>query len=178
MNLIRADLYAVLRGKAIYITFGIMLLLNILVIGTRSVAGVNLEGLEVMALDIPEFTFDGLGSFALLYTRMDNNVYFLLPLILAGSAQIFKFGTVKNDLTCGISRTKLYLSKLLISIGLCIFMMLFYMVTGVFLFAFFLNTSCDKNFFTGIWIKPRIKHCCCQSHWRWGKVLNLFGFKI
>ena len=138
MNLIRADLYAILRGKAIYITFAVMLLLHILVIGTRTAGGVNFGGAESMALDIPVFTFDGLGSVALLYTRMDNLAFYLLPLIIAASAPIFTYGTVKNDLAWGVSRTKLYLSKLSVAIGLCVFMMLFYMVIGV-LFATALN---------------------------------------
>ena len=138
MNIVRADLYAILRGKAIYITFGVLLLMHILVIGARSVGGVNFGGMENLGVDMPVFHFDGIGSAEILYTRTDNLAFFLLPLILVAAAPIFMYGTVKNDLAWGVSRTKLYLSKLATAIGLCVFLLLFYMVTGM-LFATILN---------------------------------------
>ena len=131
MNIIRADVYAIVRGKALYITMGAMLLLHILVIGVQTTGGVNFSGIEGFAMEMPDIGFDGLRSAALLYTRTDNTAFFLLPLIVLAAAPIFTFGTVKNDVAWGICRTKLYLAKLLISVVLCVFMLVFYMGTGM-----------------------------------------------
>jgi len=136
MNMIRADIYAILRGKAMYITFGALLLLHVLVIGIQGVGGINFSGANLF--EIPDIGFDGVRSAALLYTRTDNTIFFMFPLIVLAAAPIFTFGTVKNDIAWGICRTKLYLSKLAVSLGLCVLMMLLYMGAGM-LFATTLN---------------------------------------
>jgi len=139
MNIIRADIYAILRGKAIYITFAALILLHVLVIGTQGVGGINFVGIEGGDnFELPDVGFDGFRSAALLYTRTDNIIFFLLPLIILATAPIFTFGTVKNDISWGVCRTKLYLSKLIVSLGLCTLLMLFYMGAGM-LFATALN---------------------------------------
>ena len=131
-NMIRADIYRLLRGKALYITFAVLLLLHVLVIGVGAVGGINFGNTwEDVGIEAPVIGFDGLNSAALLYTRLDNTVFFLLPLIIAASVAIFTNDTVKNDIAWGISRTRLYLSKLLLSAGLCVLLVLFYMATGM-----------------------------------------------
>ena len=134
MNIIRADMYAILRGKAVYITFGALLLLHVLVIGTQGIGGINFIGVEgANNFEMPDIGFDGARSAALLYTRTDNTIFFMLPLIILAAAPIFTFGTVKNDVAWGICRTKLYLSKLIVSLGLCVLLMLLYMGAGMLL---------------------------------------------
>ena len=133
INLIRAEVYTILRGKALYITFGAMFILHILVIATQMNIGVNFASVEGIGLDMPDVGFDGIRSAELLYTNTDNIIFFLLPLIILATGPIFTFGTVKNDISWGISRTKLYLSKLLVSMGLCVLMMVFYMGVGMLL---------------------------------------------
>jgi len=137
-NLIRADIYAIVRGKALYITFAVILALNILVISTHnSGGGINIgfefDAEQAANATIQQQGLDGIGSAMLLYTNMDIMVYFLLPLIILAAAPIFKHGTVKNDLAWGISRTKLYMSKLVLCISLCILMVVFYMTSGMLL---------------------------------------------
>ena len=140
MNIVRADLYAILRGKAVYITFGVVMLLHFLTIGTGTMGGINFGGSDANPLEMPDgFDFSFIGSAEFLYTRTDNMIFPLLPLIIAASAAIFTFGTVKNDLAWGIPRSKLYLSKLTTSIGLCILLLLFYMISGM-LFAWAINS--------------------------------------
>jgi len=131
IGLIRAEAYAILRGKALYITLGAMFLLHILVIGTQMHIGVDFSSVESMGLESPDIGFDGVRSAELLYTQTDNTIFFLLPLIILAAGPIFTFGTVKNDIAWGISRAKLYLSKLMIGIGLCVLMMIFYMGVGM-----------------------------------------------
>jgi len=135
MNIIRADIYAILRGKALYITFGLIFLLVSLVVGAQAANGVNI-GINLASIDevgvvMPDIEFDGMRSVTLLYTQMNNMIWFLLPLILVASAPTFTHGTIKNDIAWGVSRAKLYFAKLIIAIGLCVLMVLFYMGVGM-----------------------------------------------
>jgi len=131
MNIIRADIYAILRGKGIYITFGLIFAFLILTIGTQTVGGISTGGIENTGIEVAELGFDGISSAALLYTSTDNLIFFMLPLILLASAPGFSNGTVKNDIAWGISRTKLYVTKLIVAIGLCVAMMVFYISVGM-----------------------------------------------
>ena len=134
INMIRADMYRILRGKALYITFAVLILLNIMVVGTMSVSGINFGNTwDDMGIAVPYLGFDGLGSAALLYTRMDNIVFILLPLVYAVVMPIFANSTIKNDIASGASRPKLYISKLALSAVLCVVMIVFYMGTGMLL---------------------------------------------
>jgi len=135
-NIIRADLYAIKRGKALYITFGLVLLLNILlIIATHSGGGIHI-GFTIDAAAVaemanaPQIELNGIQMLVRMYSEMDNLMYFLLPLVLVAAAPIFKHGTVKNDIAWGISRTKLYFSKLTVAVGLCLMLVLFHMGTG------------------------------------------------
>ena len=132
MNMIRADIYRITRGRAIYVTLFLLLVLNVLVIGPGLVSGVNFGNTwDDMGIIAPMLGLDGMGSAALLYTRMDNIVFFLLPLVYAVAMPIFDNCTVKNDIGWGMSRNKMYMSKLILSAGLCVFMLVFYMGTGM-----------------------------------------------
>ena len=53
-----------------------------------------------------------------------------MVLVLLAVAPMFSNGTIKNDLAWGVSRAKLYISKLVVSLGLCIAMVVFYMGSG------------------------------------------------
>ena len=134
MNIIRADIYRIFRGKAIYITFALLLLLNVLVVATSSPGGlvVSVTGEETVASYADEnFVYDGKNIPEVLYNSTPNLIYFLLPLLIAVAAPMFSHGTVKNSLSFGISRTKLYFAKLILSSGLTLLMMLFYMSSGI-----------------------------------------------
>jgi hypothetical protein len=47
------------------------------------------------------------------------------------SAADFKTNTVKNLLAGGVSRTKYYLAKLILTAGMCVFMMLFFLIMSI-----------------------------------------------
>jgi len=135
-NIIRADLYAIKRGKALYITFALVLMLNILlIIATHAGGGIHIgfvidpAALAEMTAD-PDIEFNGIQALIRMYSEMDNLMYFLLPLVLVAAVPIFKFGTVKNDIAWGISRTKLYFSKLTVAVGLCLALVVFHIATG------------------------------------------------
>ena len=127
MDIIRADIYAILRGKAVYITFALVLIFNILLVAGRVDVGIAVGNVEAVG----EQVFDGASSAGILASQAENLIFFLLPLILAAAVPIFNHGTVKNDLAWGISRTKLYMSKLALAIGFSVILLLFYMITGM-----------------------------------------------
>ena len=132
MNILRADVYRLIRGKALYITFAVLLALNVMVVVVGAVGGVNHANQHrAIGIEMPDIGFNGMGSAALLYTRMDNIIFFLLPLVIAVAVAMFSNRTVRNDIAWGMSRTKLYLSKLILSGGLCIVLIAFYMGTGM-----------------------------------------------
>ena len=134
MNIIRADIYRIVRGKGIFITFAILLALNILVVATSDggTIGINMGELEeALGYDYAEAQFDGLHIVEVLYTNTDNLAYYLLPLFILVAAPMFSHGTIKNSLSCGMSRVKLYFAKLLLSSGLSLLMLLFYILSGI-----------------------------------------------
>jgi hypothetical protein len=136
MNLLRADIYAMLRGKTLYITFGLLFLFNSLmiilqVVGSDVTIGIHLEGIDGLDAAVLNQAFNGMNSAAYLFTQTNNMAFFLLALIILASAPIFSQGTVKNDIAWGISRTKLYVAKLINATGLCILMVICYVGTGM-----------------------------------------------
>lgn len=138
MNMIRADLYLITRNKALYITFAvivayIILLLFVIAPGVPEYYDAGLLGhTNINGVNIPHMgsNISGLDSIRLLYMTILQMNFIIMVLVVLAAAPIFTNGTVKNDLAWGISRVKLYISKLVISLGLCVVMVLFYMTTG------------------------------------------------
>jgi len=135
MNIFRADIYRILRGKAIYITFAVLLLMNVLMVVTSEPASIGITIGEEEDPAVYEQTesliFNGLNIAEVLYTSAVNLAYFLLPLFAVAATPMFSHGTVKNGLSCGMSRTKLYFSKLLLCSVLSLLMVLIYMSSGI-----------------------------------------------
>jgi len=134
-NLIRSDLYAIMRGKALYIIVAFIFLFVFMNVGSGTVGSIYMGGIGEAGLDIEEITFrfDGLNSAEAFYNGMDFLLFFLLGIIIKVAMPLFTFGTVKNDLAWGISRTKLYFSKLLLSSMFCVALVVLYMVSGILL---------------------------------------------
>ena len=132
MNMIRADLYFLTRGKGIYITLGIVLVLNLLILFVLAPTMEPDSNININGVAIPYMgsVIDGVTSIPLLYMTISQVNIFLMVFVLLAVAPIFVNGTVKNELAWGMSRTKLYLSKLAVSFGLCVIMIVFYMISG------------------------------------------------
>jgi len=135
LNLFKADIYRILRGKALYITLAVLVLIIVLMVA----ASFQMH----MGFTPPEYVYDeygvaqpheltqvsaasGVNIPYALADSMENFVFFLLPIIVIVAGAIFTHGTVKNDLAWGISRTKLYFSKLLLTFAIGTMMLLFY----------------------------------------------------
>ena len=140
-NLMKADMYRIMRGKGIYITFAVMLSIIILTVFVMRVAPIVGVSPEVV---IDEFVFDDEQLMAaetmsaaiaaqMAIDSMNNIIYFFLPLLVLVSMATFSSGAVKNELTVGISRTKFYLSKWLLAVGISLaFMALFVLLHIIF----------------------------------------------
>ena len=141
MNVMRAEVYRLLRSRSFYIVVGLLLGFFIVVelmlpmrmawfgrggpwddwqdvIWTGTVHN---AGDWVLAQDLPQ----GGVAYALMVSMAFGSMggFVLLPLLLVAAGGMFTFGTVKNDMTSGISRTKLYLCKLMVSSALLTCMM-------------------------------------------------------
>ena len=138
LKLMRADIYRIIRGKTLYVTFAVLLIFNFLLgvswqmvyDGTAEVH----ESADVSAATtaiVSETGVTGIQMPGLLASSMESFVFFLLPIIVITAAAIFSDNTVKNDLAWGVSRTKLYLAKLLVASALGLLMLLLYMGTGM-----------------------------------------------
>ena len=138
MNLMRADMYRIFRGKAVYITFGIMVLIVLLTVYVMRVGptvGVTTEPLpedttigELLA-PVPEMSGSVAANIAL--GSMNVLIYMLLPLFIVVATAAFSSGAVKNELPMGISRMKYYFSKLVLSGLFTILAMLLFFVLHV-----------------------------------------------
>jgi len=124
LNIIRADFYRIIRGKALYITFGVLIAFIVIqaIAGTGTV-GVNTDPVldvseaEMVANALDEAAeitrADGITAPFVMAGATGNLVYFLLPLIICLAGVDFSSGTVKNVLSRGVSRTKYYFAKLI-----------------------------------------------------------------
>jgi len=137
LNIIRADIYRILRGKALYITLIVLLAVSILNVmsmysfETGAITFYMPAGLEdEVALLAPQLIVNGVNMPRLIAIQMENFVFFLLPVIVIVAGAIFSHGTVKNDLAWGVSRVKLYFSKLILASIICVLLMLFFVASA------------------------------------------------
>jgi ABC-type transport system involved in multi-copper enzyme maturation permease subunit len=104
LNLLRSDFYRLFKGKTIYVTFAIVLAFMVLLPFMEKNTGY-------------EVLIGGLGE-------NDFILLALLPILFVIAAIDFQFGTIKNALSYGTSRTGLYFSKLILAGVYCIIMYL------------------------------------------------------
>ncbi len=118
INLIKSDIYRLLRSKGIYITIAFLIILCVLqsfgMMGSIGISSSSMEGLEETVKEIT----GRMTPFTMMKSN-DNLLYILLPIIIFISSVDFSSGTVKNVLANGISRTCYYLSKLILSLVFC-----------------------------------------------------------
>jgi ABC-type transport system involved in multi-copper enzyme maturation permease subunit len=135
INIIRADIYRILHGKAIYITFALAeIILIVFLIGVTSQDSATPAEIYANTWGYtPENAgYDSMGIAAsVLYFVTKDTVYYLLALFILTAAPLFSHSTIRNDLSHGVPRTTLYVSKLILSFLLCFAMMFFYIATGM-----------------------------------------------
>jgi ABC-type transport system involved in multi-copper enzyme maturation permease subunit len=129
LNIIKADLYRVFKGKAIYTVFAVLIAFIIFqsIAGTGGV-GINTtrpEGdteAEILQNALEEMTAitkaDGMTAPFIMAGAAGNMVYFLIPLVICFIGADFSSGAVKNALSRGIPRVTYYFAKL-IPVAVC-----------------------------------------------------------
>jgi ABC-2 type transport system permease protein len=144
LNLIRADLYRIVRGKALYITAAVLIGFTILLVLSQESFVIGVDNTTLNEARIEEMqqidalqgeTNTGSGIARVLYST-DWLQYFMLSVIIFVAAPIFSHGTIKNSLSSGVSRVKIYLSKLILILAGIAVMMVLYMGFGMLLATF------------------------------------------
>jgi len=132
LNIIKADMYRILRGKGFYITIILLIAVIALQTAVSSTAKVGMYTTEETAVDTdtieelvfaPEAFTGSTAAFEMM-NNTDTLLYFLLPIIIFIAAADFSTDTVKNVLSNGMPRIKYYLSKLILSCVFCLFISL------------------------------------------------------
>ena len=123
LNIMKADLYRCVRGKAFWITL-VVLVLFLVVMGISATVGTM--GLANAAIeDMPSIKAGSWIQLSQMATA-DNLFYFFLPIFAAVISTDFTHGTVKNVLSKGCSRTTYYLAKLFLSLIVCCVLIVVY----------------------------------------------------
>ncbi len=131
MNIIRADLYRLVRSKGLYITIGIYLFFIIMQALASSVGTMGVQTELPSEQGVAPLVFTGMTAPFEMMKAGDNLLFFLLPFIIFIGAADFSSGTAKNVLANGVNRTKYYLSKLISTSVVCFFLMLIMVVISM-----------------------------------------------
>ena len=155
LNIIKADMYRILRGKGFYITTIILVLFIVTQVMSNNAAGVFVttntndslmvtydeNGNEVITSSYeepPKYT-GSLAPFKMM-ENADVLFYFILPFIIFAVSADFSADTIKNTISGGMPRIKYYLSKLILSFLFCFYVLfvtiLISIITGTILYGF------------------------------------------
>ena len=154
MNIIRADTYRILRGKGIYISLAVLIVVITLGSLTGGTIGLSSDGMVIMDETIEaiennsteqlsaerEAAFrapTGLEAVNKATSSSNNVLFFLLPLVIFVSIVDFSSGGAKNTLAGGVNRVKYYFSKLILSfvlfaVFLLVYVLLFVLLASIF----------------------------------------------
>lgn len=120
-NLIKADLKRIFRGKGIWITIGLFLLMTGMNTSVlyNNIEGQQMGGITITAGEMRDDNFDDVDIVGgnipqLMMGNAEVILLFSLPLIIFIAATDFGSGTVKNVLASGASRLQYYTSKLIL----------------------------------------------------------------
>ena len=162
LNIIKSDLFRILRGKAIYIIFIVIILMNILSIvsmttpnigisiGNSGIVDINdTELLQRLseAKSIGEYRdiMKSQGNYELdkaIIGQNSNLYYFFIAVVVVVLCADFSNKSIKNTLSSAISKRKYYFSKLILIMGIGTVIVLFNNY-----FSYFLNIAVNgENF--------------------------------
>ncbi len=143
LSIIKSDLYRIFKGKAIYIAILIILFLNITSaigisaghIGMSVGSTVDVTDSETLAevasaKSLKEFReiMKSQGPFKLDKEVIGQNVnlyYIFIVIVVSVLCTDFSNKCIKNTLSSAISKRKYYLSKMILTFGICILLVLF-----------------------------------------------------
>lgn len=166
INIIKSDLYRIVRGKSIYIVAIIIILLSIMScvgisaghIGVSASSEMSTYDYEMMEKlnntnSISEYRniMKSYKTFALDKQILGSNVnlyYFFIVMVVIILTTDFSNKSVKNTLSSAITRKKYYFSKLILIIGLGTIIILFNNY-----FSYFLNLAINGKAFSSSFIE-------------------------
>lgn len=143
LNIIKSDLYRLIRSKAFYIVIGIVIIMSVVSIVSMSAGHIGLSvGSSVdvtetetlskisSAKSLGEFRniMKSFGAFKLDREIIGQNVnlyYMFIVFVVIVLTKDFSNKSIKNTLSSAISRKKYYLSKLLLILGISTLLILF-----------------------------------------------------
>ena len=150
MNIIRADIYRIVRGKGIYITLIVLLaVIALQVIGGANMnAGVNINTIENYGMNLDDIGADDFNAESFNLADMfqpptgreapfqameatSNILYILLPLLIFISVADFSSGSARNTLAGGVPRGRYFLSKLILSCIFCALLLVIYVLFSI-----------------------------------------------
>lgn len=118
LNMMRADIQRIFRGKGIYFTMGALILAIFMhVIGTSNAGD---TALRYAGVSMPFYMMQ----------LTSNVVLTMIPIVIFIAGDDFTTGAVKNVLTNGTSRMHYYISKLMLSFLFCIFLFVLHIFGG------------------------------------------------
>lgn len=140
LNLIRSDMYKLKKAKSFWICVIISIALSVLMTividltykmidDSQSQASVSDETMQENGMNISigntPLTYDDLSGSRMLLTNFGSDASILIAIFISLFVSgEFTYGTIKNLASKNCSRTQIYLSKLMISIGSAIFLTL------------------------------------------------------
>lgn len=123
INLMKADLYRIFRGKGFYIAFSVIIAWCAITVFVFRAAGVTIGLQEYQP------AADYMTGIIAAWISLQNVAGMLYILFMVMFVMVvmsgFSSGAIKNELTTGIGRGKFYLSKFILSVFLCLFLQLF-----------------------------------------------------
>ena len=150
MNIIRADIYRIIRGKGIYITLAALLAMIVLQIvgGTNMNAGFQVNTLDAFDIDLEHISFEELSTQTFDISELlhhptgreapfqvmqstSNILFILLPLLVFIGVADFYSGSARNTLAGGVSRGKYFSSKLILSCIFCVLLLAIYVIFSI-----------------------------------------------
>lgn len=127
LNLIKADMYRLIRSKAFWITF-IVLISYLILAGLTGSVGTIGVATEVNEREYLSLLDSGTGMQMLTSSTGDNLFYFFLPILILLITSDFTNGAVKNVISKGVSRNRYYISKLIFTTVICSLFVILYEV--------------------------------------------------
>lgn len=121
MNLMKADIYRIAKGKGIYIAFAILLILAVFTVLVFRAAPTGPVAVSEGGEDV--VTGAVAAQFAL-NNVADNIIHFFIAAAVMAVMAGFSSGAIRNEISIGTSRTKIYLARWLLAIGLGFIFML------------------------------------------------------
>ena len=143
INIIKSDLYRILKGKAIYIVLLViiaMLTVSVVAMSPGNIGVSNTADMEASDLELIAklSTTKTLGEYRKIMKESgafsldkdiigaNSNLYYLfIVIVVIVIATDFSNKSIKNSISSAISRKKYYISKLVLTLGLGTFLILF-----------------------------------------------------